>query len=55
MYQLWAPFWNVFVLDSNSVFGNIGANHADLMEAIQSFVCVVIGIHGRGLAPTIHV
>ena len=27
---------------------------ADLIEAVQYFVCVVIGIHGRGLEPTIH-
>ena len=37
------------------VFGDIGATHADLMEAVQSFVCVVIEFHGRGLALTIHV
>ena len=41
--------------DSNSVFGDIGATHADLNEAVQSFVCVLIGIHNRGLAPNIHV
>ena len=45
----------VSVQDSNSVFGDIGATLADLMETVQSFVCVVIDIHGRGLAPTIHV
>ena len=43
------------VQDSNSVLGDIGATHVDPMEAVQSFVCVVIGIHGRGLAPTLHV
>ena len=48
-------FWPVSVQDSNSVFGDIGATHADLMEDVQSFVCVVISIHGRGLAPTLHV
>ena len=31
------------------------ATHADLMEAVQLFTCVVIGIHARGLAPTTHV
>ena len=35
---------------TNSVFGYIGATHADLMEAVQSFVWMFIGIHGRGLA-----
>ena len=35
----------VSVQDSNSVFGDIGATHADLMEAVQSFVCVVIHLH----------
>ena len=55
MYQLWTLFWRVPVHDSNSVFGDIGVTHADLMEAVQSFVGVVIGIHGRGLAPTINV
>ena len=45
-------FWRVSVQESNSVFGDIGATHADLMEAVQSFVCVVIDIHDRGLAPT---
>ena len=53
--QLWTLFWRVFVQDSNSLFGDIGATHADLMEAVQSFVCVLIGIHDRGLAPNIHV
>ena len=55
MYQLWTLFWRVSVQDSNSVLRDIGATHADLMEALQSFVCVVIGIHDRGLAPTINV
>ena len=53
--QLWIFFWGVSVQDSNSLFGDIGATHADLMEAAQSFVCVSIGIHGRWLTPTIHV
>ena len=43
------------VQDSNGVLGDVGATHADLKEAVQSFVCVVVGLHGRGLAPTIHV
>ena len=55
MYQLWILFWRVFVRDSNSVFGDIGATQANLMEAAQYFVCVVIGIHGRALASNIHV
>ena len=55
MYQLWTFFWRVSVQDSNSVFGDIGATHADLTEAVQSFVCVIIGIHGRRLTPTIHI
>ena len=55
MYQLWTLFWRVSIQESNSVFGDIGVTHADLMEAVQSFVCVVIGIHGKGLTPTIHV
>ena len=42
-------------VDGIFVVGDIGATHADPMEAIQSFVCVVIGIHGRELVPTIHV
>ena len=33
------------VQDSNSLFSDIGATHAYLMEAAQSFVCVSIGIH----------
>ena len=55
MYQLWTLFWRVSAQDSNSVFGDIGATHADLMEAVQSFVSVLIGINARGLTPTIHV
>ena len=55
MYQLWTLFWRVSVQDSNSVFGDIGATHADLMAAVQSFFCVLIGIHGRGLAPILRV
>ena len=46
VYNLWCH---------NSLFGDVGATHADLMEAAQSFVCVSIGIHGRWLTPTIHV
>ena len=42
MYQLGTPFLRVSVQDSSSVFCNIGATHADLMEAVQSFVCVAI-------------
>ena len=55
MYQLWILFWRVSVQDSNSLFGDIGATHADLMEAAQSFVCVLIGIHGLWLTLTNHV
>ena len=40
MYQLWTLFWRVYVQDSNSVFGDIVATYADIMEAVQSFVCV---------------
>ena len=54
MYQLWTLFWRDSVQDSNSVFGDIGATHADLVEAVESFVCVLIGIHSHWLAPTIH-
>ena len=32
--------------DLNSVFGDIGAINADLIEAVQSFVCVLIDIDG---------
>ena len=46
MYQLWTLFWRISVQDLSSVFGGIGATHADLMEAIHSFVCVLIGIYG---------
>ena len=55
MYQFWALFWMVSVQDWNSVFGDIGATHADVMEAAQYFVRVYVGIHGWGLAATIHV
>ena len=56
MYQLWKLFWRVSFQDTNNVFGDIvGATHADLMEAVQSFVCVLIGIHSLGLSPTIFV
>ena len=41
MYQLWTLFWRISVEDLSIVFGGIGATHADLMEAIQSFVCVL--------------
>ena len=55
MYKLWTIFWRVSVQDSNSVFGDVGVTHADLMEGVQSSVCMVIDIHGRGLALTMHV
>ena len=54
MYPLCKRFWRSSVQDSNSVFGDISAIHADLMEAVQSFVCVLIGIHDRGLTTTIY-
>ena len=52
MYQLWILFWGVSVQYSNILFGDIGAIHADLMEAAQSFVCVLTFIHGRWLTIT---
>ena len=55
MHQIWTLFWRVSARDTNGVFGDIGATHTHLMEAVQSFVRVVIDIHGRGLAPVIHV
>ena len=55
MYKLWALFWGISEQDLNSVFGDIGATHVDLMEAVESFVCVLIGIHHWGLTPTIWV
>ena len=55
MYQFWTLFWTVSVQDSNSLFGDIGATYADPVEAVQSFVCMFIGIHSRGLTPTLHV
>ena len=55
MFQLWTLFWRVSVQDLNSVFGDIGATHADLKEAVQSFACVLVGINAQGLAPTTHV
>ena len=55
MHQIWTPFWRVSARDTNGVFGDIGATHTHLMEAVQSFVRVVIDIHDRGLAPVIHV
>ena len=54
MYQLSKLFWRISVQDSNSVVGDTGATHADLMEAVQSFVCVLIGIHSQSLKTTIH-
>ena len=54
MYQLSELFWKISVQDSNSVVGDIGATHADLMEAVQSLICVSIGIHSRSLTTTIH-
>ena len=55
MYQLWTLFWTIFAQDLSIVFDGISATHVDLMEAIHSFVCVLIGIHGWALTPTIHV
>ena len=52
MYQLSKLFWRISVHDS--VVGDTGAIHADLMEAVQSFICVLIGIHGQSLITTIH-
>ena len=46
-YQLSKLFWWISVQDSNSVVGDTGATHADLREAVQSFVCVLIGIHSK--------
>ena len=54
MYQFSKLFWRISVQDSNSVVGDIGATHADLMKAVQSFVCVLIGIHNQSLTTTIH-
>ena len=52
MYQVSTLFWRIYVQDSNNVVGDTGANHADLMEAVQSFICVLIGIHSQGLTTT---
>ena len=54
MYQLNKLFWRISAQDSNSVVGDTGANHADLMEAVQSFICVLIGIHSQRLTTIIH-
>ena len=55
MYQLNKLFWMISVQDSNSVVGDTGATLADLMEAVQSFVCVSICIHSRSLKTAIHI
>ena len=46
----------VYRVNQNSikVVGDTGATHADLMEAVQSFVCVLIGIHSQSLKTIIH-
>ena len=54
MYQQ-QIFLRISVQESNSVFGDNGATHADLMETVQSFVCVLIGVHGRDLTTNTHV
>ena len=54
MYQLSKLFWRISVQDSNSVVGDTGATHADLLEAVQSFVSVLIGIHSQSLKTIIH-
>ena len=53
MYQISKLFWRISVQDSNSVVGDTGPNHADLMEAVQSLICVLIGIHNQSLTTTI--
>ena len=53
MYQLNKHFWMISVPDSNSVVGDTGATHADLVEAVQSF-CVLICIHSQSLKTTVH-
>ena len=40
MYQLRILFWRVSVQDSKSLFSDIGATHADLMEAAVFCLCV---------------
>ena len=35
---------SISIQDCNSAFGDIGAIHADLMETVLSFVCVLFGI-----------
>ena len=54
MYQLSKLFWRISIQNSNSVVGDTGANHADLMEDVQSFICVLIGIHSKSLTTTIY-
>ena len=54
MYQLSKLFWRISIQDSNSVVGDTGATHAELMEAVQFYVCVLIGIHSQSLKTTIH-
>ena len=54
MYQLSKLFWRNPVQDSNIVVGDTGATHADLMEAVQSFICVLIGMHSQSLTTTIN-
>ena len=40
------------VEDSNSVFGDVGATHSDLMEAVQSFVCDSVNERQRPMINT---
>ena len=54
MYQLSKLFWRISVQDSSNVVGDTGANHADLMEAVQSFIYVLIGIHSQSFTTTVH-
>ena len=54
MYQLSKLFWRISGQDSNSVVGDTSANHADLMEAVQSFICMLIDIHSQSLTTAIH-
>ena len=37
------------------IFVYTGATHADMMEAAQSFVCMLTGIRGYSFTATIHV
>ena len=55
MYQLNKLFWMISVQDCNSVVGDTGATHADLMEAVQSFTCVLICIHSQSLKTARHI